>query len=233
MQELHENHALLVHENDVDLTPENLGIITSYHHISFRTANTCSEHLSAKSKMKSLLQVRPLLLLCWQCGSSFCGMKSVMCVPSETCRPSWLVGTCMLQDCTLRPWKLDTCVQHTALFGGSPRSTRCSRCGCPQVLTHASEFDSLPVRPGDDQAIPRLLKHAKFAAPSLFVDARSKANALLQAHFARTPLRGDLVADQEYVRRPAAVLAPLQPCPMRLLPLGDPRAMYVETGRQL
>ena len=123
-QELNDAQAILVDESGLGITPENLGIITAYHHISFKTAHTCFEHLNGKSKMKSLLQ----------------------------------------------------------------------------VLSHATEFDSLPLRPGDDLAITRILKHAKFAVQSLFADARSKANALLQAHFGRTALRGDLVADQSRVR---------------------------------
>ena len=123
MQDLNEAHAILVDEDGFGISPENLGIITAYHHISFKTAHTCHEALNAKSKMKSLLQ----------------------------------------------------------------------------VLTHATEFDTLPIRPGDDAAVAKILKHAKFAVQSLFVDVRSKANALLQAHFGRVPLRGDLVADQERV----------------------------------
>jgi Sec63 Brl domain len=124
VQELSDAHAILVDESGLGISPENLGIITAYHHISFKTAHTCFEHLNAKSKMKSLLQ----------------------------------------------------------------------------VLSHATEFDALPIRPGDDVAIARILKHARFAVQSTFADARSKANALLQAHFARTPLRGDLAADQEKAR---------------------------------
>ena len=96
VQELHEAQAILVDETGLGITAENLGIITAYHHISFKTAHTCHEHLNAKSKTKSLLQ----------------------------------------------------------------------------VLSHATEFDSLPIRPGDDSAITRILTHAKFAVQSLFADAR-------------------------------------------------------------
>jgi pre-mRNA-splicing helicase BRR2 len=130
MQELNDAQAILVDESGLGISPENLGIITAYHHISFKTAHTCFEHLNAKSKMKSLLQ----------------------------------------------------------------------------VVSHATEFDALPIRPGDDVAISRILKHAKYAVQSIFADARSKANALLQAHFGRTLLRGDLVSDQEVVLETAVRL---------------------------
>jgi pre-mRNA-splicing helicase BRR2 len=113
-----------VDETGLGIEPENLGTITAYHHISFRTAQTCHDHLNEKSKMKSILQ----------------------------------------------------------------------------VLSHATEFESLPLRPGDDVLVTRILKHAKFAVSTLALDVRSKTNALLQAHFGRIPMRGDLSADQAYVR---------------------------------
>lgn len=124
LQELHEAHAILVDETGLGIEAENLGTITAYHHISFRTAQTCYDHLNAKSKMKSILQ----------------------------------------------------------------------------VMSHATEFENLPLRPGEDAVVTRILKHAKLAVSSLFVDVRSKTNALLQAHFGRIPVRGDLSADQEHVR---------------------------------
>ena len=61
-------------------------------------------------------------------------------------------------------------------------------------------------------AVPRLLNSASHLAvqmfagvasariTSLFADARSKANALLQAHFGRVALKGDLASDQAQVR---------------------------------
>jgi pre-mRNA-splicing helicase BRR2 len=122
-QELHDAQAILVDETGLHLSIENLGIITAYHNISFKTAHRCNEALSAKVKTKSLLT----------------------------------------------------------------------------VLCHATEFESLPIRPGEEHIIMRLLKHAKYEVPSLAVDVQTKANALLQAHIGRTPLRGDLLCDQRHV----------------------------------
>lgn len=123
-KELHDAQAILVDETGFHLSIENLGIITAYHNISFKTAHRCNEALSAKVKTKSLLT----------------------------------------------------------------------------VLCHATEFESLPIRPGEEHIILRLLKHAKYEVPSLAVDVQTKANALLQAHIGRTPLRGDLLCDQRNVR---------------------------------
>lgn len=69
------------------------------------------------------------------------------------------------------------------------------------MLCHATEFESLPIRPGEEHLITRLLRHAKYEVPSLAVDVQTKANALLQAHIGRSALRGDLLVDQQNVRR--------------------------------
>ena len=47
----------------------------------------------------------------------------------------------------------------------------------------------------------KLLMHAPLAVDSntRWTDPHTKANALLQAHFSRTPLQGDLAADQKSV----------------------------------
>ena len=46
----------------------------------------------------------------------------------------------------------------------------------------------------------RLLAHAPLAvADARWTEPRTKANALLQAHFSRQPLSGDLAADQRTV----------------------------------
>lgn len=122
--ELHDARAILVDETGFNIQPENLGIITAYHHISFKTAHTAHEALSAKVKTKGMIT----------------------------------------------------------------------------VLSHATEFEGLPIRPGEESAVLRMLKHAKYEVPSLAVDARTKANAVLQAHISRVPLRGDLLVDQREVR---------------------------------
>ena len=102
-QSLHDAHAILV--DGFNLSAENLGIIASYHHVSYRTLDTFNKVLKPKNKIKGLLH----------------------------------------------------------------------------VLGHAVEFETLPVRPGEEQAIRRLVMHAKAAVETTtFADPKVKANALLQ-----------------------------------------------------
>ena len=72
--------------------------------------------------------------------------------------------------------------------------------GVLEILCAASEFASLPLRPGEEEAVRRLLAHSPLtlegARPS---DPAAKANALLQAHFNRRPVGGDLALDQRGV----------------------------------
>ncbi|KAK9842537.1 hypothetical protein WJX81_005041 [Elliptochloris bilobata] len=72
--------------------------------------------------------------------------------------------------------------------------------GLLEIVAAASEFDDLPIRPGEEDAVRRLLAHAPLAvADARWTEPRTKANALLQAHFSRQPLSGDLAADQRTV----------------------------------
>lgn len=68
--------------------------------------------------------------------------------------------------------------------------------GVLEILCAASEFSYLPLRPGEEEAVRRLLAHAPLALeggkPS---DPAAKANALLQAHLSRRPVGGDLALD--------------------------------------
>ena len=72
--------------------------------------------------------------------------------------------------------------------------------GLLDIVAAASEFGSLPQRPGDDEAVRRLLAHAHLPPPSTkWADPHVKAHALLQAHFSRSPLGGALAADRDVV----------------------------------
>jgi Sec63 Brl domain len=57
--------------------------------------------------------------------------------------------------------------------------------GLLEILASASEFDDLPMRPGDEEAVRKLLMHAPVAvdAPK-YTDPHTKANALLQVRAA-------------------------------------------------
>ena len=53
--------------------------------------------------------------------------------------------------------------------------------GLLEIISAASEFDDLPVRPGEEDSVERLLRHAKLAiAKPDYTDPHTKANALIQ-----------------------------------------------------
>ncbi|CAK0763687.1 DExH-box ATP-dependent RNA helicase DExH12 [Coccomyxa viridis] len=73
--------------------------------------------------------------------------------------------------------------------------------GLLEIVSSASEFDELPMRPGEDDQVRKLLLHAPLPvdAPK-WTDPHTKVNALLQAHFSRANIpSGDLAADQRTV----------------------------------
>lgn len=114
----------VVIEDDMDLSPSNLGLIASYYYISYATIERFSSSLSSKTKMKGLLE----------------------------------------------------------------------------ILASASEYAQLPVRPGEEDVVRRLINHQRFSFENPnCADPHVKANALLQAHFSRHSVGGNLVLDQREV----------------------------------
>ncbi|KAL2892261.1 DExH-box ATP-dependent RNA helicase DExH12 [Bienertia sinuspersici] len=111
-------------EDDMDLSPLNLGMIASYYYISYTTIERFSSSLTSKTKLKGLLE----------------------------------------------------------------------------ILASASEYSLLPVRPGEEELIRKLIHHQRFSFENpKYIDPHVKANALLQAHFSRHPVGGNLAADQREV----------------------------------
>ncbi|XP_062161026.1 DExH-box ATP-dependent RNA helicase DExH12-like [Alnus glutinosa] len=111
-------------EDDMDLSPSNLGLIASYYYISYTTIERFSSSLTSKTKMKGLLE----------------------------------------------------------------------------ILASASEYAQIPIRPGEEEAVRRLINHQRFSFENpKCTDPHVKANALLQAHFARQTLGGNLSSDQREV----------------------------------
>ncbi|PIA32529.1 hypothetical protein AQUCO_04400019v1 [Aquilegia coerulea] len=111
-------------EDDMDLSPLNLGMIASYYYISYTTIERFSSLLNPKTKMKGLLE----------------------------------------------------------------------------ILSSASEYAQLPIRPGEEESIRRLINHQRFSFENRkLTDPDVKANALLQAHFSRHTVKGNLAADQQEV----------------------------------
>ncbi|XP_010537248.1 PREDICTED: DExH-box ATP-dependent RNA helicase DExH12 [Tarenaya hassleriana] len=111
-------------EDEMDLSPLNLGMIASYYYISYTTIERLSTVLASKTKMKGLLE----------------------------------------------------------------------------ILTSASEYDLIPTRPGEEDIVRRLINHQRFSFENpKCTDPHVKANALLQAHFSRQNIGGNLAMDQREV----------------------------------
>lgn len=72
--------------------------------------------------------------------------------------------------------------------------------GLLEILASASEYAHLPIRPGEEESIRRLINHQRFPFENpKCTDPHVKANALLQAHFSRHTVVGNLAADQQEV----------------------------------
>ncbi|CAD7700973.1 unnamed protein product, partial [Ostreobium quekettii] len=120
LSELEQSRVISI-EDGMDLSALNLGMIASYYYIKYTTIELFSSSLTAKTKLKGLLE----------------------------------------------------------------------------ILSAASEYDDLPLRPGEDDAVRKLLMHAPVAVDRpKYTDPHVKANALLQAHFSRTHVSADLALDQ-------------------------------------
>jgi pre-mRNA-splicing helicase BRR2 len=111
-------------EDEMELSPLNLGMIASYYYISYTTIERFSSLLTSKTKMKGLLE----------------------------------------------------------------------------ILTSASEYDMIPIRPGEEERVRRLINHQRFSFENpKCTDPHVKANALLQAHFSRQDISANLAMDQREV----------------------------------
>uniref|UniRef100_A0A0D9ZCZ7 RNA helicase n=1 Tax=Oryza glumipatula TaxID=40148 RepID=A0A0D9ZCZ7_9ORYZ len=77
--------------------------------------------------------------------------------------------------------------------------------GLLEILASASEYADLPSRPGEQKSIERLVHHQRFSVEKKvrYDDPHVKANALLQCHFSRRTVEGDLAADQREILLPA------------------------------
>uniref|UniRef100_A0A453MS81 Helicase C-terminal domain-containing protein n=1 Tax=Aegilops tauschii subsp. strangulata TaxID=200361 RepID=A0A453MS81_AEGTS len=72
--------------------------------------------------------------------------------------------------------------------------------GLLEILASASEYAELPSRPGEEEYIERLVRHQRFSIDKpKYGDPHVKANALLQSHFARHTVVGNLAADQREI----------------------------------
>ncbi|PIA32601.1 hypothetical protein AQUCO_04400058v1 [Aquilegia coerulea] len=72
--------------------------------------------------------------------------------------------------------------------------------GLLEILSSSSEYALLPIRPGEEELIRRLINHQRFSYENRkLTDPNMKANALLQAHFSRHTVKEDLASDQREV----------------------------------
>jgi pre-mRNA-splicing helicase BRR2 len=72
--------------------------------------------------------------------------------------------------------------------------------GLLEILASASEYAELLGRPGEEEFIERLVRHQRFSIDKpKYGDPHVKANALLQAHFSRHTVVGNLAADQREI----------------------------------
>ncbi|CAM0147000.1 unnamed protein product [Urochloa decumbens] len=72
--------------------------------------------------------------------------------------------------------------------------------GLLEILASASECAELPDRPGEEVLVERLVHHQRFSIEKpKYGDPHVKANALLQVHFSRHTVVGNLAADQREI----------------------------------
>lgn len=119
-----EQSKVIAVEDDYDLSPLNLGMIAAYYYITYTTIEVFSRSLTAKSKLKGMLD----------------------------------------------------------------------------ILCSATEFDTLPMRPGEEDATRAILRHSPLSLETpRYDEPHTKAHALLQAHFSRRTLSGDMALDKRNV----------------------------------
>ncbi|CBZ54476.1 RNA helicase-related protein required for pre-mRNA splicing, related [Neospora caninum Liverpool] len=95
-------------------------------------------------------------------------------------------------------------VDTIELFNRSLTPT-CKRRALLEILAASSEFSSLPLRPGEEGTLKGLAQRLGVRLPSNSEDLNkpsTKALILLYAHFNRTPLPSDLIADQKILLEP-------------------------------
>jgi pre-mRNA-splicing helicase BRR2 len=72
--------------------------------------------------------------------------------------------------------------------------------GLVEILSAASEYDEIPVRPGEERTVEKTLAHAPLALERpRYTDPHTKVNALIQAHLSRSGLNPDLSSDAKLI----------------------------------
>jgi len=72
--------------------------------------------------------------------------------------------------------------------------------GLIEILSSASEFESIPIRHGEEAILRKLALHLPLKIDKqVYTNSNTKVNVLLQAHFSRRSLSADLAADQSFI----------------------------------
>ncbi|KAL5720578.1 RNA helicase [Ranunculus cassubicifolius] len=93
------------------------------------------------------------------------------------------------------------CISYTTIeCFSSSLNAKTNMKGLLEILSFASEYEQLPNRPHEEELVRRLINHQRFSFKnSKVTDSHMKANALLQAHFSRHTVVGNLAVDQRDV----------------------------------
>ena len=152
-------------EDETQLEGLNWGMIASYYYLNYSTIELFVESLTGKTRPR------------YFCRGAFCYFLYPWGLPV-------LLASLNLPDLLLSPteqtppanWQSD---QRALLYHW--RKVRCGVQGLLEIISAASEFDELAVRPGEENLVQRLLKHAKFGVSNLdYTNPHTKVNALVQ-----------------------------------------------------
>ena len=91
-------------------------------------------------------------------------------------------------------------INYTTIECFSSLTSKTKMKGLLEILASATEYAQLPIRPGEEEVVQRLINHLRFSFENpKCTSPHVKANALLQAHFARQTVGGNLASDQREV----------------------------------
>ena len=91
-------------------------------------------------------------------------------------------------------------INYTTIECFSSLTSKTKMKGLLEILASATEYAQLPIRPGEEEVVQSLINHLRFSFENpKCTSPHVKANALLQAHFARQTVGGNLASDQREV----------------------------------
>nr|XP_023887210.1 DExH-box ATP-dependent RNA helicase DExH12-like [Quercus suber]XP_023887211.1 DExH-box ATP-dependent RNA helicase DExH12-like [Quercus suber]XP_023887212.1 DExH-box ATP-dependent RNA helicase DExH12-like [Quercus suber]XP_023887213.1 DExH-box ATP-dependent RNA helicase DExH12-like [Quercus suber] len=91
-------------------------------------------------------------------------------------------------------------INYTTIECFSSLTSKTKMKGLLEILASATEYAQLPLRPGEEEVVQRLINHLRFSFENpKCTSPHVKANALLQAHFARQTVGGNLASVQREV----------------------------------